>query len=115
MHASTEPLLSQQVGLCDCLAELLGGGDDDDDDDDVACLITDAVWYFTRAVADTLKLPRIVLFPTCVSFFNPMVAVPLLYEKGCLPMQDLQKTWLNRPRPLQELSGTHFKNLKNLH
>ncbi|KAK1571140.1 hypothetical protein Q3G72_012433 [Acer saccharum] len=87
----------------DCLAELLGGGDDDDD---VACLITDAVWYFTRAVADTLKLPRIVLFPTSVSFYNPMIAVPLLYEKGCLPMQDFQ---LETPVP--EIPPLRYKDL----
>ncbi|KAK4836124.1 hypothetical protein QYF36_018846 [Acer negundo] len=48
------------VPFQDCLAELLGGGIDDDD---VACLITDANWCFTQAVADTLKLPRIVLNP----------------------------------------------------
>ncbi|KAK0593022.1 hypothetical protein LWI29_029316 [Acer saccharum] len=93
----------ESINSLDCLAELLGGGDDDDD---VACLITDAVWYFTQAVADTLKLPRIVLFPTSVSFYNPMIAVPLLYEKGCLPMQDFQ---LETPVP--EIPPLRYKDL----
>ncbi|TXG49884.1 hypothetical protein EZV62_025759 [Acer yangbiense] len=78
------------VPFQDCLAELLGGGDDDDDDD-VACLITDAVWYFTQAVADSLKLPRIVLRTNNVCSFNAFAAIPLLYEKGCLPMQELEE------------------------
>ncbi|KAK4834862.1 hypothetical protein QYF36_001503 [Acer negundo] len=76
------------VPFHDCLAELLGGGGGDDDD--VACLITDAVWYFTQAVADSLKLPRIVLRTSNVCSFNAFAAIPLLYEKGCLPMQDFQ-------------------------
>ncbi|TXG49882.1 hypothetical protein EZV62_025757 [Acer yangbiense] len=92
------------VPFQDCLAELLGGGGDDDDD--VACLITDAAWYFTQAVADTLKLPRIVLLPTSVCFFNAFTAIPLLYEKGCLPMQDFQLE-----TPVLEIPPLRYKDL----
>ncbi|KAK2637465.1 hypothetical protein Ddye_032257 [Dipteronia dyeriana] len=81
-EASTADLIAFSVLLnvkCvvpfqDCLAELLGGGGDDDD---VACLITDANWYFTQAVADSLKLPRIVLCPTSICFFNTVAAPPM--------------------------------------
>ncbi|KAI7739748.1 hypothetical protein M8C21_000514 [Ambrosia artemisiifolia] len=38
----------------DCLIELL-------DEEPIACLIVDAMFYFTQAVADDLKLPRMVL------------------------------------------------------
>ncbi|KAL2558088.1 UDP-Glycosyltransferase superfamily protein [Forsythia ovata] len=31
-------------------------------DDSIACIITDAIWYFTREVADNLKITRIVRF-----------------------------------------------------
>ncbi|KAK4836101.1 hypothetical protein QYF36_018562 [Acer negundo] len=86
------------VPFQDCLAELLSGGD-------VACLITDAVCYFTQAVADTLKLPRIVLLPTSVCFFNAMAAVPLLYEKGCLPMQDFQLETPGHINPMLHLAS----------
>ncbi|KAK1571492.1 hypothetical protein Q3G72_018157 [Acer saccharum] len=90
----------------DCLAELLGGGGDDDDDDDVACLITDAVWYFTQAVADSLKLPRIVLRTSNVCSFNAFAAIHLLYEKGCLPMQDFQFE-----TPVLEIPPLRYKDI----
>ncbi|KAL2940430.1 UDP-glycosyltransferase 76B1 [Bienertia sinuspersici] len=35
----------------------------------VACLITDAMWHFTQAVADSLKLPRLVLRTSNLSSF----------------------------------------------
>ncbi|KAJ9541801.1 hypothetical protein OSB04_028307 [Centaurea solstitialis] len=38
-----------------CLAELLA------DEEKVSCMITDAGFYFTQAVADALKIPRLVL------------------------------------------------------
>ncbi|KAK2637459.1 hypothetical protein Ddye_032251 [Dipteronia dyeriana] len=76
------------VPFQDCLAELFGGGGGGDVD--VTCLITDANWYFAQAVANSLKLPRFVLLPSNVCFFNAAVAIPLLYEKGCLPVQDFQ-------------------------
>ncbi|XP_024960035.1 UDP-glycosyltransferase 76G1-like [Cynara cardunculus var. scolymus] len=41
-----------------CLAELL---EDYSDEEPVSCIITDAGFYFTQAVADALKIPRLVL------------------------------------------------------
>ncbi|KAL2541673.1 UDP-glycosyltransferase 76C3 [Abeliophyllum distichum] len=49
----------------DCLARLLS---DDDADDHIPCIITDAVWYFTQAVADNLNILRIVLRTSSVWF-----------------------------------------------
>ncbi|KAL4576246.1 hypothetical protein LXL04_012337 [Taraxacum kok-saghyz] len=41
-----------------CLTGLLA---DESNKGSIACLVTDAVFYFTQAVADTLKIPRMVL------------------------------------------------------
>jgi hypothetical protein len=49
--------------------------------------ISDAVFYFTQAVADSLKLPRIVLRTSGVSSFVVFAAFPLLRERGYLPIQ----------------------------
>lgn len=53
----------------------------------VACLISDAILHFTRAVADSFKLPRIVLRTGGVSSFWAFASFPLLLEKGYLPIQ----------------------------
>ncbi|CAK9165232.1 unnamed protein product [Ilex paraguariensis] len=68
----------------DCLARLLS----EVAEEPFACLITDAVWYFTQAVVDSLKLPRIVIHTTSVCSFLAFAALPLLREKGYLPKQD---------------------------
>jgi hypothetical protein len=67
----------------DCLVKLLS----DASEDPISCLISDAIFYFTRAVADTLKLPRIVLRTGGVSSFLVFAAFPLLRERGYLPIQ----------------------------
>ncbi|KAE7996690.1 hypothetical protein FH972_001391 [Carpinus fangiana] len=70
----------------DCLAKLLS--DSPEEDEPIACIITDAVWHFTQAVADTFKLPRIVLRTSNVSSFLVFASLPMLREQGYLPMQE---------------------------
>ncbi|KAL2558164.1 UDP-Glycosyltransferase superfamily protein [Forsythia ovata] len=57
-------------------------------DDSIACIITDAIWYFTQEVADNLKIPRIVLRTSSVGSFLAYAAMPLLQDKGYLSMKD---------------------------
>ncbi|CAI9774878.1 unnamed protein product [Fraxinus pennsylvanica] len=68
----------------DCLARLLS----DDADDPIACIITDAVWYFTQAVADNLKIRRIVLRTSSVGSLLAFAALPLLQDMGYLSWKD---------------------------
>ncbi|TKY47493.1 UDP-glycosyltransferase 76F1 [Spatholobus suberectus] len=60
----------------------------DESEEPVACLISDALCYFTQAVADSLRLPRIVLRTGGVSSFVAFAAFPLLREKGYIPIQE---------------------------
>ncbi|GJT41120.1 hypothetical protein Tco_0940985 [Tanacetum coccineum] len=57
----------------DCLAKLL-------EEEPVACLITDAVWHFTQLVADSVKLPRIVLSTSSMSCLPVYAALTSLGE-----------------------------------
>ncbi|CAA3003558.1 UDP-glycosyltransferase 76F1-like [Olea europaea subsp. europaea] len=68
----------------DCLAQLLS----DDADDHISCIITDAIWYFTQAVADNLKIRRIVLRTGSVGSLLAFAALPLFQEKGYLSWKD---------------------------
>ncbi|GAV56821.1 UDPGT domain-containing protein [Cephalotus follicularis] len=70
----------------DCLVSLLANVEEEP----ITCVITDAVWYFTQPVAESLKLPRIVLRTSSVCSFLAFAAFPLLHEKGILPIQDSQ-------------------------
>ncbi|KAL3521154.1 hypothetical protein ACH5RR_019303 [Cinchona calisaya] len=56
--------------------------------DPIACLISDAILHFTRAVADSFKLPRVVLRTGGLSSYCAFSLFPLLIEKGYLPIQD---------------------------
>ena len=67
----------------DCLAKLLS----DVSEEPVACLVSDAAWKFTDAIAESLQLPRLVFRTTNVSSFLALAALPLLQEKGYLPIQ----------------------------
>lgn len=71
----------------DCLRKLVS--DNDVSEEPVSCLISDAIFHFTQAVADSLKLPRIVLRTGGASSFVVFAAFPLLREKGYLPIQGL--------------------------
>ncbi|MCI29724.1 UDP-glycosyltransferase 76F1-like, partial [Trifolium medium] len=53
----------------------------------IACLISDAMCYFTQDVATSFQLPRIVLRTGGVCSFVAFAAFPFLREKGYLPIQ----------------------------
>ncbi|GMH04240.1 hypothetical protein Nepgr_006079 [Nepenthes gracilis] len=85
----------------DCLSQMLS-----DQGEPIAFLITDAFWPFTQAIADGLKLPRIVLRTTNISSFVCFAAFPLLRQKGYLPIQD------NRlEEPVAELPPLKVKDI----
>lgn len=63
---------------------------DDVSEEPVSCLISDAIFHFTQAVAESFKLPRMVLRTGGASSFVVFAAFPLLREKGYLPIQETQ-------------------------
>ncbi|KAL2541678.1 UDP-glycosyltransferase 76C2 [Abeliophyllum distichum] len=69
----------------DCLSGLLSA----ESEVRITCLISDIVLQFTREVADSFKLPRFVLRTSCIGVFRAFAAIPLLREKGYLPIQGL--------------------------
>ncbi|CAO2825584.1 unnamed protein product [Amaranthus hypochondriacus] len=60
------------------------------EDASVACLITDVIWYFTQAVADSLNLSRIVLRTNNPSSFMAFTYLPQFRDKGYLSAQGTQ-------------------------
>ncbi|XP_062092563.1 UDP-glycosyltransferase 76F1-like [Humulus lupulus] len=68
----------------ECLASLISNALDEP----IACLISDAMFHFSRAVAENFKLPRLVIRTTSATSFGVFPAFPLLLEKGYLPIQD---------------------------
>ncbi|KAI3519999.1 hypothetical protein L1887_09220 [Cichorium endivia] len=62
----------------DCLAGLLA----EYDEGSISCLITDAGLYFTQAVADSVKLPRMVLRTSSLACVLSYVALPFSSENG---------------------------------
>ncbi|KAM2198927.1 hypothetical protein ACFX1Q_002157 [Malus domestica] len=66
----------------ECLAGLLS--DDVNSEDPIACLILDPIFDFTRSVAESFKLLRIVLRTGGAASFTVYAAFPLLKEKGYL-------------------------------
>ncbi|XLR37614.1 hypothetical protein HN51_024366 [Arachis hypogaea] len=70
----------------DMLAKVIS--DARDNREPVACLISDALFYFTQAVSNTLELPRIVLRTSGISSFVPFLLFPLLIERGYIPLQE---------------------------
>lgn len=90
-ESSTSDLLNFVIALnirCvtpfkECLVKMLS----DTSDEPIACLISDALCYFTQAVAESLHLPRIVLGTGGLSSFVAFSAFPFLREKGYLPIQ----------------------------
>ncbi|KAK2975670.1 hypothetical protein RJ640_025966 [Escallonia rubra] len=109
----------------DCLTRLLSDGTKEP----IACLITDAHLHFTQAIADSLKLPRIVLRTSNISSFLIFAAYPLLQEKGFISNQDPQSEaplldfpsvkvkdipiiFTSNPEGLYEVIGTFIKQMK---
>ncbi|KAJ0047246.1 hypothetical protein Pint_06400 [Pistacia integerrima] len=76
------------VPFRDCLAKLLSNVEEES----IACLITDTVYHFTQTVADSLKLPWIVLRTSSISSFLAFAATSLLHEKGYFPIQGFVST-----------------------
>ncbi|KAM4093882.1 hypothetical protein ACB094_06G152900 [Castanea mollissima] len=70
----------------DCMDKLLS----DASEEPISCLISDSLFYFTQAVADSLKLPRVVFRTGGLSSLVVFAAFPLLRERGYLPIQDSQ-------------------------
>nr|AUS89434.1 UDP-glucosyl trnasferase 2 [Sesuvium portulacastrum] len=77
-----------------------------EDEEPVACLITDALWHFTQALADSFKLPRIVLRTSNLASFLSFNSLYLLKEKGYLSAQGSQ---FEAPPP--ELSPLKVKDI----
>ncbi|KAM4104361.1 hypothetical protein ACJW30_06G151900 [Castanea mollissima] len=86
----------------DCMDKLLS----DASEEPISCLISDSLFYFTQAVADSLKLPRVVFRTGGLSSLVVFAAFPLLRERGYLPIQDSQLE-----EPVAELPPLKIKDL----
>nr|AXL95246.1 UDP-glycosyltransferase [Andrographis paniculata] len=64
-----------------CLARILS---DHESFGTVRCIVADAIWHFTQAVADELNIPRIVLRTSSVCSFLAFTALPLFRKIGYL-------------------------------
>ncbi|KAK1359621.1 UDP-glycosyltransferase 76C2 [Heracleum sosnowskyi] len=84
----------------DCVKRLLSNSDR------ILCLVTDALLYFTQAVADGLKLPRIVLRTSSLSAFQVLYLHPLLLQKGYLSVEDS-----NSEAPVPEVQPLKVKDI----
>ncbi|KAL5744500.1 hypothetical protein ACOSQ2_027616 [Xanthoceras sorbifolium] len=93
------------VPFKDCLTKLMSNVEEEDSSP--ACLINDAAWLCTQAVAQSLKLPRIVLRTNSVCSILAFFAIPiLLREKRYLPIQDSQSE-----APVLELPPLRIKDI----
>ncbi|XP_009344267.2 UDP-glycosyltransferase 76F1-like [Pyrus x bretschneideri] len=88
----------------ECLSGLLS--DDINSEDPIACLISDPLFNFTRSVAESFKLPRILLRTGGAASFAIYAAFPQLKEKGYLPISDSRLE-----EPVTELSPIKVKDL----
>ncbi|XP_042509772.1 UDP-glycosyltransferase 76B1-like [Macadamia integrifolia] len=96
--------LTCKVPFRDCLVQLLSNAETEEEH--IACLISDPVMPFTQGVADSLKLPRLVLLTSSVQSFLAFAAYQVLRQKGYLPISDSQ---LETPVP--ELPPLRVKDL----
>ncbi|KAF7816374.1 UDP-glycosyltransferase 76F1-like [Senna tora] len=93
----------------DCLAKLLShdaSSEDEEDQHPISCLISDAMCFFTQAVATSFGLPRIVLRTGAISSFLAFAAFPLLLQKRYLPIQECQLE-----KVVEELGPLRVKDL----
>ncbi|RXH94545.1 hypothetical protein DVH24_024229 [Malus domestica] len=81
----------------ECLASLLSA--DANSEEPIACLISDAIFHFTQPVAESLKLPRLVLETMGATSTAVYYAFPLLRERGYLPIQDYRLEELVKELP----------------
>ncbi|KAG7580874.1 UDP-glucuronosyl/UDP-glucosyltransferase [Arabidopsis suecica] len=68
----------------DCLKKLIS------EEPTAACLIVDALWYFTHDLTDKFDIPRIVLRTVNLSAFVAFSKFHVLREKGYLSLQETQ-------------------------
>ncbi|XP_030471332.1 UDP-glycosyltransferase 76B1-like [Syzygium oleosum] len=94
----------------DCLAKLLS---DAPKDRIPCCLITDPVWHFPQAVADELNVPRMVLRTSSISSFLAFCALPLMQEKGYLPLRDSRLEEAVPELPPLKVKDLHVINSKD--
>ncbi|XP_077236859.1 UDP-glycosyltransferase 76B1-like [Tasmannia lanceolata] len=94
-----------KVPFQDCLVRLLL----ENPQDQIACIISDALMHFTQAIANNMKLPRIILRTSSATSFVTCAAFPLLRQKGYLPIQDPQSEVM-----VSELPPLRVKDLPNI-
>ncbi|KAL6311784.1 hypothetical protein AAG906_022908 [Vitis piasezkii] len=69
----------------DCLSRLLL----QTSEEPIACLVTDILWPFTQAVANSLKLPRIVLRTNSAASSLAFATLLSLHERGWLSVKEV--------------------------
>nr|GEY37001.1 UDP-glycosyltransferase 76B1-like [Tanacetum cinerariifolium] len=89
----------------ECLAWLL------DKDSSVACLITDAGFYFTQAVADEFNLPRMVLRTSSLACVLAYGALPYYSPKKCF---NITKEDSDYEDPVPEYPLMKFKDIAKI-
>ncbi|KAJ4971135.1 hypothetical protein NE237_004234 [Protea cynaroides] len=100
------------VPFRDCLVRLLSetSSNNGTETETIPCLISDAMMYFTQGVADSLKLPRLVLRTSSIESFHAFAAVPVLRQKGYyLPRSDSEMEM-----PVTDLPPLRVKDLPTL-
>ncbi|KAM5572195.1 UDP-glycosyltransferase 76F1-like [Rosa sericea] len=112
-EASTKDI-AQLVSLLDqkcaepfkaCLVNLLS----DVSKEPVACLITEYRFYFTQSLAESFKLPRLLLRTGGASSLAVYIAFPLMREKGYYPKQDSRLE-----EPVKEFPPLKIKDLPTI-
>ncbi|XP_058110918.1 UDP-glycosyltransferase 76B1-like [Magnolia sinica] len=87
-----------QTPFHDTLSRLLSDGPHGP----VTCIIADELFYFTKAIADQFKLPRILLGTTSASFYTTMAFLSLLQQNGVISITaDAQPNTLIPETPLR--------------
>ncbi|XP_076883595.1 UDP-glycosyltransferase 76B1-like [Bidens hawaiensis] len=100
-----------------CLERLMS-----DDDHGVACLITDAHWFGTQAVADALKLPRIVHRTSSIASFRSfsssrlsdpdIKSEPSILSPESIKVKDLPEFVNNDPEGKQKMIELMVQGIK---
>ncbi|GAB2290311.1 hypothetical protein Dimus_024589 [Dionaea muscipula] len=70
----------------ECLSSVIQSSKEEEEP--VACLIIDVLWYFSPAVAESLGLPTMILRSCSIAWYITTSAMPLMVEKGFLPVKD---------------------------
>ncbi|CAE6087566.1 unnamed protein product [Arabidopsis arenosa] len=93
----------------DCLTKLLQSADSETGEEKqrICCLIDDSGWMFTQPIAQSLKLPRLVLSTYKLSFFRSHFVLPQLRSEMYLPLQDSEQD----DDPVQEFPPLRKKDL----